>query len=162
MTENDPIVISADIGNNTVRRILINDSSAVEILSYDVYQNMSHRDKDLKPAKHIYRFDNNSIHVRGGITLPVTMGEERHTLTFFANFVVVDQPMAYNAIIWKAYDETETNGHCRLLHNGQILVSNRNMLHQGGPAKGERVPSQGDRAHPEGSRSHCCYGDQRC
>lgn len=96
--EDDPIVISADIRNNTVRRILIDDGSAVKILSYDVYQKMGLRDQDLKPAKPIYGFGNNSIHVRGGVTLLVTIRQGAHTLTFFANFVMVDQPMAYNAI----------------------------------------------------------------
>lgn len=36
-TNEDPILLSADIGNNTIRRILIDDGSAVEILSYYVY-----------------------------------------------------------------------------------------------------------------------------
>lgn len=36
-TDDDLIVISVGIGNNIVRRILIDDDSAVEILSYDVY-----------------------------------------------------------------------------------------------------------------------------
>lgn len=36
ITDDDPIVISIDIVNNMVRRVLIDDRSAVEILSYDV------------------------------------------------------------------------------------------------------------------------------
>lgn len=66
--EDDLIIISADIGNNTVRRILIDDGSAVEIMSNDIYQKMGLEDRDLRHAKNIYDFGNNFIHVRGGIT----------------------------------------------------------------------------------------------
>lgn len=55
-------MISVDIGNSTVRRILIDDRSVAEILSYDVYQKLGLRDKDLKSAKPNYKFGNN-IHV---------------------------------------------------------------------------------------------------
>lgn len=96
--EDDHIVISVNIGNSTVIKILIDNGSAIEILCYDIYQKMGLRDKDLRPAKPIYRFGNNSIHVRGRVTLPVTVDQGAHTLTFFANFFVVDQYMAYNAI----------------------------------------------------------------
>lgn len=30
--------------------------------------------------------------------MPVTIGQGSHTLTFFSNFAVVDQPISYNAI----------------------------------------------------------------
>lgn len=33
------------------------------------------------------------------VTLPVTIGQVSHTLTFFVNLVVVDHQMAYNAIL---------------------------------------------------------------
>lgn len=74
--ENDPIVISVDINSSTVRRIITDDSSAVEIFFFDVYQKIGLKDRDLKPEKLIYGFGNNSIHLRGGITLPITIGIE--------------------------------------------------------------------------------------
>lgn len=97
-TNNDLIVISTNIDNSNVRRILINDGSVVEILSYDVYHKLRLNDKDRKFAKPIYGFNNNSIHLREGVILPITMGQGSYTLTFFTNFVVVDQPIAYNTI----------------------------------------------------------------
>lgn len=92
-------MILADIGESIVKRILIDDGSTVEITSYEVCQKLGLRVNDLKPTKPIYIFGNNFIHIREGITLPVIIGQGTNTLTFFAKFVVVDQPMAYNAIL---------------------------------------------------------------
>lgn len=53
----DPILNSVNIGNNTVRRILIDDESVVEILSYDIYENLRLKDN----------FENNSIYACGPV-----------------------------------------------------------------------------------------------
>lgn len=70
--DDDHIVISTDIGNNTIKMIFIDDGSAVEILSYDVFHKLRLNDKDLRPTKLTFRFGNNFIHVCEGITLLVT------------------------------------------------------------------------------------------
>ncbi|XVF64474.1 hypothetical protein PTKIN_Ptkin09bG0172800 [Pterospermum kingtungense] len=60
--ENDPIVITTMVGNCEVKRILIDNSSAVEILSYSTFK-MRLSEEDLGLAKPIYSFVNKLINV---------------------------------------------------------------------------------------------------
>lgn len=55
-----------DIRNSTVRRVLINDRKAIEILSNDVLKKMGLKDQDLKPAKLIYGFDKKKSTLKEG------------------------------------------------------------------------------------------------
>ena len=56
-------------------------------------------ENQLRLAGPIYEFANQSIQVKGVITLPITIGQGEHTVTEMADFLVVDQPSAYNTII---------------------------------------------------------------
>lgn len=95
---NDPIVISAKIANFEVKRILIDDGSAVEILSLKAFKAMGLKETNLRAAKLIYGFANQPIKVIGQITLPVKLGQGDNKLQVMAHFLVVDQSSAYNAI----------------------------------------------------------------
>lgn len=46
-----PIVITAGIANFEVKRILIDDGSAIEILSYNAFKEMRLREEDLSQAR---------------------------------------------------------------------------------------------------------------
>lgn len=78
---NDPIVITEGIINFDVKRILMDNGSAVEILSYNAFRDMGLKEADLSPAKPIYGFGNQPIRVLGHVTLPVTLGECNHKIT---------------------------------------------------------------------------------
>ena len=54
---------------------------------------------DLTPCSPIYGFTNQPIPVKGTTTLFVTIGDEKHTVTTMVDFLVVDQPFAYNVIL---------------------------------------------------------------
>ena len=54
---------------------------------------------DLTPSLPIYGFANQSIPIKGIITFPITMGDGEHTVTALVDFLVVDQPSAYNVIL---------------------------------------------------------------
>ena len=56
-------------------------------------------ENQLRPAGSIYGFANQSIQAKRVITLLITIGQEEHTVTKMADFLVVDQPSAYNTII---------------------------------------------------------------
>ena len=56
-------------------------------------------ESQLKPSGPIYGFANQSIRPKRVITLPITIDQKEHTVTVMADFLVVDQPSAYNAII---------------------------------------------------------------
>ena len=82
-----------------VERILIDDDSAVEVLIWKAFQEMGLEESQLRPSGPIYGFANQPIKPKGIITLPVTIDQGEHTATIMADFLVVDQPSAYNAII---------------------------------------------------------------
>ena len=96
---NDPIAVSAIINTFLVERILIDDGSAVEVLMWKAFKEMGLEESQLKPSGPIYDFANQPIWPKGIITLPITIGQGEHTTTVMADFLVVDQPSAYNAII---------------------------------------------------------------
>ena len=56
-------------------------------------------ESQLRPVGPIYRFANQLIKVKRVITLPVTINQGEHTMTVMIDFLVVDQPSTYNAII---------------------------------------------------------------
>jgi len=88
------------IGPSNVHRILVDNGSAVNILTYEVYSKMGYLDKDLLPTENtLYCFSGISVRTKGSIKLPVTMGESPNVATQIAEFMVVDQQSTYNAII---------------------------------------------------------------
>ena len=90
---NDPIVIFAIINNFGVDRVLVDAGSAVQVLIYDAFKKMNLDESLLRPAGSIYDFANQSIKVKGLINLPINVVMKE------AQFLIVDQPSAYNAII---------------------------------------------------------------
>ena len=96
---NDPIAASVVINTFLVERILINDGSTVEVLMWKAFQEMGLDESQLRPSGPIYNFANQSIRPKRTITLPITIGQREHTVTIMADFLVVDQPSAYDAII---------------------------------------------------------------
>ena len=96
----DALVVKVKIGTNNIHRVLVDNGSAANILTYDVYGKMGLLDKDLSPpVGHLYGFTGASVAVKGIIRLPVTLGNEPCFTTQVATFTVVDQPCAYNAIL---------------------------------------------------------------
>ena len=47
----------------------------------------------------IYRVANQLIPIKATITLSITFGDSKHTMTTMVHFLVVDQPSAYNIIL---------------------------------------------------------------
>ena len=66
---------------------------------WKAFKEMGLEESQLKPSGPIYGFANQPIRPKGTITLPITIGQGEHIVTVMADFLVVDQPFAYNAII---------------------------------------------------------------
>ena len=61
---------------------------------------MGLKDNDLKPSPNpIYRFTGDSVVPVGVITLPLTVGEYPRESCVMADFLVIDQPSAFNAVL---------------------------------------------------------------
>jgi hypothetical protein len=81
---NDPLVIRANIGKNTkyyfgndVRRVLVDNGSSADILTWQCFSGMGFKKEDLKKVEHpLYGFGNKRIEALGKIDVNVTFGQE--------------------------------------------------------------------------------------
>lgn len=99
-THSDALVVRVRIRSQNIYRVLVDNGSAVNVLTYEVYKKMGFVNKDLIPTVgHLYGFIGASVSVKGLIRLPVTLGDEPCIAIQVTDFMVVDQPSAYNAIV---------------------------------------------------------------
>ncbi|KAM6583079.1 hypothetical protein CsatB_010081 [Cannabis sativa] len=96
----DALVIIANIGGDNVHRILVDNGSSVNLLNFQAFKQMGLQEKDLRPmTSSIYGFTGDVIAIRGMIILPITLGTAPITAKSMADFAVIDQYSAYNAVI---------------------------------------------------------------
>ena len=69
------------------------------MLIFDVFKKMKLDESLLRPTRSIYDISNQSIKVKGLINLPVTLGIGDNVVTKEVEFLIVNQPSTYNAII---------------------------------------------------------------
>ncbi|XP_021617996.1 uncharacterized protein LOC110619046 [Manihot esculenta] len=100
MPHNDALVIEAVIHNYRVRKILVDDGSKVNLLSYRIFQQMRILEeqlvRDQAPMKGIGGVP---VPVEGKVKLALTLGEAPLARTHYAVFLVVKLPLNYNAIL---------------------------------------------------------------
>ena len=72
----DTLVIAAQVANNNVYRILVDNGSPVDILYYQAFERMDLKISDLKLSLNlVYGFTGDSVTPMGIISLPMTLGE---------------------------------------------------------------------------------------
>ena len=99
---NYALVISAYVQNYMVKRLLIDDKSAVNALSWNVYKAMGGSVTDLKTIKNpITSFYGGTTQPMGMTELTVEFGNRktRDIKTVKSLFNIVDLPLTYNGII---------------------------------------------------------------
>ena len=86
--------------NNNVHRILVDNGSLVDILYYQAFQKMRLKASDLKPFPNpVYGFTRDSVTPMGAISLPMTLGQYPKQSCIMSNFLVIDQPSTFNAVL---------------------------------------------------------------
>ncbi|GFZ05183.1 hypothetical protein Acr_17g0007550 [Actinidia rufa] len=100
LPHDDALVVSAVIANFNVQRVLVDNGSSVDILFVSAFDKMRIGLDKLHPF-HIplVRLGGNMTHPLGWIKLPVTLVTEPHQITVWQDFIVVDYPSPYNAIL---------------------------------------------------------------
>ena len=97
---NDAVVVSLNIADYDVRRILVDSESSIDILFYDVFSKMSIPDGRLGPiSSPLVEFTGDAVPVEGVITLTVVAGWYPKQSRAQVDFLVVRAPSAYNAIL---------------------------------------------------------------
>ena len=94
------LVIFAKIANAWVKRIMVDTGSSVDILYFSAFWKLGIVEENLTPMLSVLtRFTSDSISPRGTTILLVTLGEESRSKTVLVTFMVVELPLAYNAIL---------------------------------------------------------------
>uniref|UniRef100_A0A2N9EKX3 Uncharacterized protein n=1 Tax=Fagus sylvatica TaxID=28930 RepID=A0A2N9EKX3_FAGSY len=96
----DALVITINIVGFTTRRVMVDNGSSADILYLPAYQQMR-LDKDkLRPMDApLVGFTGDKVCPNGIVTLPITVGTHPKTVSKTVDFLVVNCPSAYNAII---------------------------------------------------------------
>jgi len=98
---NDAIVVKAQVANNMVKRILIDNGSSADILFKTALERMDLGEIYSTPVKTpLFGFAGERVYTEGSISLPVTFGTDGEAQTTrLVNFLIVDRPSAHNIII---------------------------------------------------------------
>ena len=98
----DALVIKAMIANNNVHRILVDNKSSVDILYFQAFERMGLKVNDPKPSPNpVYDFKGDLVIPLGVISLPMTLEEYPRQSCVMADFLVIDQPSAFNVVLWR-------------------------------------------------------------
>lgn len=97
---NDYLMITLQIANYNIYRVLIDTRSLVEVLFYSAYDHMGLSSTVFKLANaSFYNFSSHSIQPCGEVKLLVMVGSHPTQATILTNFLIVDTPGVYDAII---------------------------------------------------------------
>ncbi|GFY92744.1 hypothetical protein Acr_08g0011400 [Actinidia rufa] len=100
LPHDDALVVSAIIANFNVQRILVDNGSSAKIIFISAFDKMKIRMDKLHPFHTpLVKFGGSMTHPLGWIKLLVTLGTEPHQNTIWQDFILVDCPSPYNAIL---------------------------------------------------------------
>ena len=96
----DAVVLALKMGTYRVRRVLVDTSSSADILYCGSFIDMGYKTESLRPVKApLTGFSGGVVNPLGVITILVVFGTAPRIVTIPVDFLVVDVPSAYNAII---------------------------------------------------------------
>ncbi|XP_058219380.1 uncharacterized protein LOC131329949 [Rhododendron vialii] len=100
LPHNDALVITLRIRTFNVRRILVDQGSSAEVMYYSLFKDLKLSDTDLHPSEvPLIGFSRAPVWPLGMITLPIRAG----SVVLDMEFVVVDVPSPYNAIVRRTW-----------------------------------------------------------
>ncbi|XP_074374387.1 uncharacterized protein LOC141714787 [Apium graveolens] len=96
----DALVITAKIGTNTVKKVLVDNGSSVDILYHHALARMDTGERKLDNTHSpLYDFTRNEVKVVGTIDLPVFFGTLPCQIWKVVKFHIVSATSSYNAIL---------------------------------------------------------------
>ncbi|KAL2518364.1 Uncharacterized protein Adt_14611 [Abeliophyllum distichum] len=95
----DALVIVADITDFDVKRVLVDNGSIVDVMSWKVFIGLKLSPSKIKPfTTPLHGFGKATVILKGTIELPVTLGTYPTSVVIMNSFLLVKAPMAYNVI----------------------------------------------------------------
>nr|XP_027067682.1 uncharacterized protein LOC113693326 [Coffea arabica] len=96
----EAIVIEVITCNYKVKKVYIDNGSAIDVLYYKTFKELQLEDKQLIPVRTpLIGFAGPPVRPEGMITLMVTVGESPKCRTVPVNFAIVKEPSSYNMIL---------------------------------------------------------------
>ncbi|XP_016164959.1 uncharacterized protein LOC107607525 [Arachis ipaensis] len=96
----DPVVITAQVGEPLVKKIMMDPWSSADVLFYSTFQKMKLSDKILQPSSGVLvGFSGERVSIRGYIWLQTTFGDYPNSKTLEIQYLVVDCKSPYNIIL---------------------------------------------------------------
>jgi hypothetical protein len=100
MPHDDALVVIVTVANHVVHRVLVDNGSSANILYWTIFQQLGIGWEKLKPfVSPLVGFMGEQVQPIGLISLPITVGTTPKQATIMVDFLVVNRPFAYNAII---------------------------------------------------------------
>lgn len=88
------------IHNFRVRKVLVDDGSEVNLLSYPVFQQMKIPEEQLvRDQAPVKRIGGTTVVMEGKVKVALTLREPPLSRTYYAIFLVAKLPLSYNAIL---------------------------------------------------------------
>jgi len=98
--QDDPMVITIEVENFAVKKVLIDQGSSVDILYWKTFNKLQIPLADLTPHNQpIYGFSGERVPTKGYIDLHTTFGEGRQTKTIPIRYLVVEAHTSYNILL---------------------------------------------------------------
>ncbi|XP_024630533.1 uncharacterized protein [Medicago truncatula] len=98
--DDDPLVISLQLLNWEIKRVLVDTGSSADVLYYDAFSKMILSEEQLQPFKGtLSGFTGERVHVRDYVTLKTIFGSGDQQKSIKIRYLVINSPSSYNAII---------------------------------------------------------------
>ena len=131
----DALVVTLRIGGYDVKRVLVDQGNAVEVMYPDLYKGLNLKPEDLMPYDSpLVSFEGKTVTPRGQIKLPIQTGSDLVKV----DFIVVDAYSPYTAIVARPWLHTlgvvSSTLHQKVKYpsEGQVkeIVGNQSMARQ--------------------------------
>lgn len=98
----DPLVITINAANCVIHRVLVDSGSSTNVLFMTAFNKMNIGLEHFKPVSYpVTGFTRASVIPKGAMKLPVKIGHDEKATDLMVEFLVVDVPTTFNAIIWR-------------------------------------------------------------
>ncbi|XP_056688741.1 uncharacterized protein [Spinacia oleracea] len=109
----DPLVLTIDIANADVNRVLVDGGSSENIIFWEAFKQLHIPEDELQRVNYpVIGFSGSTVYPEGSIRLPVKIGEGSEMRDLMVDFLIIKVPAVYNVIIGRPF-----------IHDVQAVVS---------------------------------------